>query len=139
MGSPLSAINSSAKRAQTGSLMNSHITLPLEQRFNHPSLTSNIQDLILQCLPQPGCSYSGERCFGSSWASGRTKTISSVSEYLLNTCIFCWRIQPVFSVLAASTCTRNLLQDVDKMEDPSLTRRVQGSEEGCWGLTQSQP
>lgn len=102
--------------------MNSHITLSLEQRFNHPSLTSGTKDLILQHLPQPTCSGSGERCFGNSWAPGRNK-ISSVSEYLLNTLIFCWRIQPVFSVPAESICTRNLLQDVDKMEAPSLTCR----------------
>lgn len=117
MGSPLSATNCSAE-----SLMNSHITLPLEQRFNHLSLTSGTKDLILQHLPQTTCSDSGERCFGSSWAPGRNK-ISSVSKYLLNTLIFSWRIQPVFSVLAGSICTRNLLQDVDKMEAPSLTCR----------------
>lgn len=133
-GIPLSVPGTAQLRAQTGSLMNSHITLPLEQRFNHPSLTSGTKDLILQHLPQPACSDSGERCFESSWAPGRNK-ISSVSEYLLNTFIFCWRTQPVVHVLAESICTRNLLQDVDKMEAPSLTCRVQRSEGGCWGLT----
>jgi len=48
--------------------------------------------------------------------------LPSVPEYLLNIFVLCWRrkqIASVFSVLAASTCTRILLQDVYKTEDHS--------------------
>lgn len=92
--------------------MSGHVTSPLWRRFSHHSLLCDQRFNFAAFPPHKLCVFKGKMLWKLRDSWHEQDLISSVSEYLLNNSILCWRrkqFHPVFCVLAASTCIGNLL------------------------------